>query len=66
MPVYAFGVNDQEGPFAFGSSKPPLQIKWSISNKETAVLKPLYQEVCICIMWLKMMKYFVNLNHALV
>ncbi|XP_067936717.1 nuclear pore membrane glycoprotein 210-like [Watersipora subatra] len=42
MPLYAMGLDEQQTPFSFGNVFPPLTFKWSITNREVAVLQSVY------------------------
>ncbi|XP_041366942.1 nuclear pore membrane glycoprotein 210-like [Gigantopelta aegis] len=44
MPVYAMGLNEQETPFSFGSSVPPLSFTWSVNSRQIVTLKPVYHK----------------------
>jgi len=45
MPVYAVGLTDQETPFTFGASIPPLSFRWSLNKKDVARLQSVFAEV---------------------
>ena len=47
MPVYATGIHENEAPFSFGSTMPPLAFHWSISNSEVAQLQPIFHKVVL-------------------
>ena len=44
--MYAIGLSDEE-PFTFATAIPYLKFHWSISNNEVALLKSVYDSVCI-------------------
>ena len=45
MPLFAMGLGENETPFTFGSSRPPLQFDWSITNSDVAQLQPIFYKV---------------------
>ncbi|XP_022250684.1 nuclear pore membrane glycoprotein 210-like isoform X2 [Limulus polyphemus] len=44
VPFHAFGLNEHESPFAFGTAIPSLLFHWSVNNPEVASLQSVYHQ----------------------
>ncbi|XP_059163994.1 nuclear pore membrane glycoprotein 210-like [Physella acuta] len=44
MPVYAMGVTENETPFSFGNSVPPLIFIWTASSRDVIQLQSIYHK----------------------